>query len=274
MSLVLSSIIEGWMRRSIRTTHHQPTGHSSTSFARMQSTYPNRPWKLCSISKTPVEHTLSRDKPLDRKRFVKMDNPLDQTTLTTISLLESRLLRIEHVLHGHAASHPAGQAESAIQRIQNLEKRFSMLISRIRVYGELLKIYKSTPDLFHAPDASEPPSQLSVDAIRSIVLASAPAIPATLSCLTAIQDSPVPDPAESASLIGLTERMKAIEATQLAQAAEMAELRQRSEAVMLAWYERGVLANSQSLADLEGKAQDVERTIRRREVALEGEKRI
>lgn len=143
MSLVLSSIIEGWMRRSTRTTHHQPTDHSSTSFARMQSTYPIRPWKLCSISKTPVEHTLSRDKPLDRKRFVKMDNPLDQTTLTTISLLESRLLRIEHVLHGHAASHPAGQAESAIQRIQNLEKRFSMLISRIRVYGELLKICKS-----------------------------------------------------------------------------------------------------------------------------------
>jgi len=68
--------------------------------------------------------------------------------------------------------------------------------------------------------------------------------------------------------------MKAIETTQLAQAAELAELRQRSEAVMLAWYERGVLANSQSLADLESRAQDVEKTVRRREVALEEGNRI
>ncbi|KAG5977559.1 hypothetical protein E4U55_006672 [Claviceps digitariae] len=203
-----------------------------------------------------------------------MDNPLDQTTLATISLLESRLLRIEHVLHGHTASHPPEHADSALQRIKHLEKRFSIIISHIRVYGELLKIYKSTPDLFHAPNASEPPSQLSIDAIRSIVLASASTFPATLSCLTAIQDSPIPDPSESASLISLMERMKAIETTQLAQAAELAELRRRSEAVMLAWYERGVLANSQSLADLESRAQGVERTVRRREVALEEGKRM
>ncbi|KAG5931712.1 hypothetical protein E4U53_001649 [Claviceps sorghi] len=203
-----------------------------------------------------------------------MDNPLDQTTLATISLLESRLLRIEHVLHGHTPSHPPGQADSATQRMKHLEKRFSMLISRIRVYAELLKIYKSNPDFFHAPNASEPPSQLSMHAIQSIVLASASAFPATLSCLTAIQDSPIPDPSESASLIGLTKRMKAIETTQLAQAAELAELRKRSEAVMLAWYERGVLASSHSLADLESRAQGVETTVRRRELALEEGKRI
>ncbi|KAG5926773.1 hypothetical protein E4U42_002967 [Claviceps africana] len=203
-----------------------------------------------------------------------MDNPLDQTTLATISLLESRLLRIEHVLHGHTPPHQPAQADSAIQRMKHLEKRFSMLISRIRVYAELVKIYKSNPDLFHAPDASEPPSQLSMQAVQSIVLASASAFPATLSCLTAIQDSPIPDPSESASLIGLTKRMKAIEVTQLAQAAELAELRQRSEAVMLAWYERGVLASSQSLADLETRAQGVERTVRRQELALEEGERI
>jgi len=75
-----------------------------------------------------------------------MDNPLDQTTLSTISLLESRLLRIEHVLHGHTtASHPPEQADSALQRIRQLEKRFSIIITHIRVYGELLKICKSKP---------------------------------------------------------------------------------------------------------------------------------
>ncbi|KAG6040820.1 hypothetical protein E4U41_006991 [Claviceps citrina] len=239
-----------------------------------------------------------------------MDNPLDQTTLATISLLEARLLRIEHVLYGQTApSHPAGPADSAILRMKHLERRFSMMISHIRVYGELLKICeslplilllareehsrqklrthslakrtvltaaadKSNPDLFHAPNASAPPSQLSIHAIQSIVLASASAFPATVSCLTAIQDSPIPDPAESASLITLAERMKAMEVTQLAQAAEVAELRQRSEAAMRAWYEQGVLANSQSLADMESRAQGVERSIRRREVALAVERRI
>ncbi|GAB0135910.1 geranylgeranyl diphosphate synthase [Epichloe bromicola] len=203
-----------------------------------------------------------------------MDNPLDQTTLATISLLELRLLRIEHVLHGQTVFHPAAQPDSAMQRLRNLERRFSMMASRIRVYGELLKIYISNPDLFRAPNASEPPSQLSMDAIQSIVLASASAFPAILSALTAIQDSPISDPSESASLISLTERMKAIETTQLAQSSEVAELRQRSEAVMLAWYELGILANSQSLADIESRAQGVERKVRRREVALEEEKQI
>ncbi|KAM3461650.1 hypothetical protein MY5147_009909, partial [Beauveria neobassiana] len=69
-----------------------------------------------------------------------MDNPLDQTTLSTISLLESRLLRIEHLLYGSSAPTPPAQHESALQKLANLEKRFSMLTSRIRVYGDLLKI--------------------------------------------------------------------------------------------------------------------------------------
>ncbi|KAM3438040.1 hypothetical protein MY4824_003487, partial [Beauveria thailandica] len=69
-----------------------------------------------------------------------MDNPLDQTTLSTISLLESRLLRIEHLLYGSSAPTPPPQHESALQKLSNLEKRFSMLTSRIRVYGDLLKI--------------------------------------------------------------------------------------------------------------------------------------
>lgn len=67
-----------------------------------------------------------------------MENPLDQTTLSTISLLESRLLRIEHLLYG--SSTPPPQHGSALRQMAELEKRFSILTSRIRVYGELLKI--------------------------------------------------------------------------------------------------------------------------------------
>lgn len=72
-----------------------------------------------------------------------MEDSLDQTSLSTISLLESRLLRIEHLLRGSSSpSTNAPEDASALQRMGDLEKRFSMLISRIRVYGELLKICK------------------------------------------------------------------------------------------------------------------------------------
>ena len=78
-----------------------------------------------------------------------MDNPLDQTTLSTIALLETRLLRIEHLLYGPPASHPPPQHGSAVRRMGELERRFSTMLSHVRVYGELLKI--CTRSLFHVP---------------------------------------------------------------------------------------------------------------------------
>ncbi|KAH8170011.1 dynactin subunit p22 domain-containing protein [Sarocladium implicatum] len=203
-----------------------------------------------------------------------MDESIDQTTLSTLSLLESRLNRIEHVLHGQAISQSSLQGDSASRRLADLERHFTLVTSRIRVYGELLKIYKKQPDLFDESPSSEPPSQLDFDALRAIVMASASSFPATLSALTAIKDTPIPDPGESANLVALTERMRAIEATQMSQAAEVAELRGRSEVVMRTWYERGVLANSQALADIESRVERAERTVRRSEKRLELENEI
>ncbi|OAA35207.1 nuclear distribution protein [Beauveria brongniartii RCEF 3172] len=176
-----------------------------------------------------------------------MDNPLDQTTLSTISLLESRLLRIEHLLYGSSAPTPPPQHESALQKLVHLEKRFSMLTSRIRVYGDLLKIYKASPDFFQAPDATEPPSQLPADSVRAIVLSAAPSFPATVSALTAVQDAPVPDPAESAG---------------------------RGEAALRAWYEGGLLPASAATASAEARVGRVERRVRQMERARELENEI
>lgn len=122
---------------------------------------------------------------------------------------------------------------------------------------------RAHPDFFHSPDPSEAPTQLTNDAILSIVLSAASTYPATLSALTAIKDSQIPDPAESAALLAQAERMTAIEATQLAQAAEIAELRTRSEAVLRSWYESSILSNSQLLADVEGRVEKIERQVKR-----------
>lgn len=78
---------------------------------------------------------------------VEMDDPLDKTTLATISLLESRLLRIEHLLYGTTASPFSSQTQhdAALGKMDALERRFSRMISQIRVYAELLKICQLSP---------------------------------------------------------------------------------------------------------------------------------
>lgn len=189
---------------------------------------------------------------------------MDDTTLSTISLLEARLLRIEHLLYGNLAPQ---STVSAIRGLQDLEHRFSKLLQHIRVYGELLKLYKSNPTLFQAPPASQPPPELSLEALRAIILSAASSYPATASALTAISDTPIPDPSHSASLASLLPRMKGIEATQLAQTAEIAELRARSEAVVRQWYKHDIMGYSDFVASVEDRIERVERAVRRNEKA-------
>ncbi|KAJ2986103.1 hypothetical protein NUW58_g5190 [Xylaria curta] len=195
-----------------------------------------------------------------------MESAIDDTTLSTISLLEGRLLRIEHLLYGNSTTQAT---TSALRGIQDLEHRFSKLLQHIRVYGELLKLYQSNPTLFQPPPPSQPPPELSLEALRAIVLSAASSYPATASALTAISDTPIPDPAHSAGLAALLTRMKGIEATQLAQTTEIAELRTRSEAAVRQWYKQDVMGYSDFVAGVEGRIEWIERTVRRAEKTKE-----
>ena len=232
-----------------------------------------------------------------------MDDTLDQTTIGTISLLEARLLRIEHILYGQTPPPADPPAESATASLAELEHRFAQLLRRSRVYGEILKICmspfnpppaappfprdpsaannlrslhtrsplmldKSHPTLFQSPTTStppaDPPTQLSPDAVRATVLSYATAFPSTASALTAATaDTPIPDARQSAALAALAPRMRAVEEAQWAQGREMAELRARSERAVRAWYEGGVLRCGVQLADVEGRLERVERGVRR-----------
>lgn len=229
------------------------------------------------------------------------DHTLDQTSLATVSLLEARLLRIEHILYGPSAPPTEPPAESATTSLAELERRFSQLLRHFRVYAEILKICTSTstipasrirtdtsnpiapdqaqPTLFQSPSSpslTAPPSsatpdapptiptQLPPEAVRATVLAYASSFPSTASALTAATtDTPIPDAQQSAALAALAPRMRAVEALQRAQAVELGALRQRSEHVLRAWYEGGVLRYGDALADLEGRLEKVERGVRR-----------
>ncbi|KAK3290254.1 uncharacterized protein B0H64DRAFT_332490 [Chaetomium fimeti] len=210
-----------------------------------------------------------------------MDNTLDETTLTTISLLEGRMRRIEHILYGSTTPPTEPPQESATASLAELERRFNQLLHHFRVYAEILKIYKSHPTLFQPPSLTTtttttnptgttttttplPPTQLPPEAVRATVLAYATAFPTIASSLTAATaDTPIPDTKQSAALAALGPRMRGAAALQHAQAAEVSALRARSEAAVRAWYEGGVLKYGEALAGVEGRLEGVERGVRR-----------
>ncbi|PSR87244.1 hypothetical protein BD289DRAFT_367346 [Coniella lustricola] len=202
------------------------------------------------------------------------DSSLDKTAISTIGLLEARLLRIEQLLYG-TTSQPTPQppAESVSGSLAGLERRFANIVTRFRVYGDILKLYRSHPAFFSpAPDPAQPPSQLDTSALRATVLSFASSFPSTVSALTAATaDTPIPDPALSAELVNLLPKMKGIEATQLAQEAEIAELRARSENVVGTWYEQRVVGYGAFVAEVEGKIERIERDVRRVEAAKQRE---
>ncbi|AEO64851.1 uncharacterized protein THITE_133565 [Thermothielavioides terrestris NRRL 8126] len=206
-----------------------------------------------------------------------MDHSLDQTTLATISLLEARLLRIEHILYGPSTPPTEPPAESATTSLAELEHRFNQLLRHF---------HKSHPTLFQSPSnppsiattptpAATIPTQLPPEAVRATVLAYASAFPTTASALTAATtDTPVPDAQQSAALAALGPRLRAVAALQRAQSAEMAALRRRSERALRAWYEGGVLRYGDVLADVEGRFEKVERAVRRAARAREEEGKV
>lgn len=72
-----------------------------------------------------------------------MENSLDVTTITTLQLLESRLLHLEQMVYGISPTDPPTSNEVSVARqLENLERRFRALLSRVRVYNDIHKIRK------------------------------------------------------------------------------------------------------------------------------------
>lgn len=103
----------------------------------------------------------------------------------------------------------------------------------------------------------------------AIVLASASLYHSTTSRLTSISDVPVPPAESSAALITLQPRIAKVGLEREAQAREIAELRQRTAAVLERWYEVAVLGGGECWAEWEERVQQAERTIRRAEMIRE-----
>jgi hypothetical protein len=107
------------------------------------------------------------------------------------------------------------------------------------------------------------PTTLDPETLLSIVLASASAYPSTASRLISILDVPIPPAEASTQLINLQPRIAKLEAIQAAQSSDIAELRERSAAVIQRWYTQDILKVGDNWANLEGRVEQAEQTIRR-----------
>ncbi|PMD63310.1 uncharacterized protein K444DRAFT_641561 [Hyaloscypha bicolor E] len=197
-----------------------------------------------------------------------MENTFDKTAVETIDLLEARLRRIEYAVCGQVnESTLSGNKTSAARRLAALEYSLHQLASKSRVVQELLRLHSRHPDLFQSLSSNDLPTTLDAESLLSIIMASASTYPATASRLTSILDVPVPPAELSAQLIDLQPRIAKVEALQAAQNADIAQLRERSAAVIQRWYTVDILRAGESWAELEGRVEQVEQKVRRTALA-------
>ncbi|KUJ09865.1 uncharacterized protein LY89DRAFT_628198, partial [Mollisia scopiformis] len=193
-----------------------------------------------------------------------MDGTFDKTAMDTIDLLEARLRRIEFAVCGKAGEDSAADGKPPIaQRLASLERALHQLASKSRVIQDLLRIHSRYPDLFQSLNADNLPTILDTESLRAIIMASASSYPATASRLTSIVDVPIPSTELSTQLIELQPRIAKAENVQAAQSSDIAELRERSAALIQRWYTMDVLRAGDSWADLEGRVGQVEQQLRR-----------
>ncbi|KAH8816875.1 hypothetical protein F5884DRAFT_237753 [Xylogone sp. PMI_703] len=198
-----------------------------------------------------------------------MSKQSNGTAIETIDLLNARLKRIEYVVYGNVDSEKRdGTDASVYERLSNVEHVLHQLSSKPKGIQELLRFYSRYPDLFQSVEpTNELPTTLDTPEITAIVLASASLYPTTASRLTSIVDTPIPEAELSTQLISLQPRIAKLEAIQAAQNSDLAELRQRTAALIQRWYAVDVLGAGDNWAELEERVEKVEQGVRRAELA-------
>lgn len=198
-----------------------------------------------------------------------------ETVSDTLSMLEQRLQRIDYAINGDSPQSHDDQpkpAASAAARLRHLERTLKALSTKSHAVADVLQIHKQYPELFHPADEKAVPSTLHPAALAQLVLAHESLYKTTSAQLQTLQDnSTIPESAPLVKLIGLEPRLERIEAKQIEQAREFAELRLRSTRLLENWYKVGVLDMGEKWTDWEERLRDCEILVRRREAAKKRE---
>jgi hypothetical protein len=124
------------------------------------------------------------------------------------------------------------------------------------------------PELFHNSDPEEP-STFDTATKLSIVLAAASSFPQTASRLTSIHDTPIPPAKSSAQIIETQNRATLVEKLQDSNLREIADLKERSAAVLQHWYTVDILRTGECWADLEARVEQLGQGVRQAELKMQ-----
>ncbi|KAK5944811.1 hypothetical protein PMZ80_002012 [Knufia obscura] len=219
------------------------------------------------------------------------DEPLNPTltALSTLSLLNLRLSRLEYLLTGK--SDPHSQAHNETDRtttadkdtttptiptqLRTLESRLTHLKRLDGLPGSLVRMIDSLrreyPELFPSTSNSAhtsshdltptPKHDLSHHATE--VLSHSTLYTSTSSHLQTLQTLRIPPASQSANLLNAAPRLQQLRKRQEEVDSEIAELKGRSANVLEWWVKTGVVGMGELWEDWEGRVRDVEREVRR-----------
>jgi hypothetical protein len=199
-----------------------------------------------------------------------------ETAVDTLALLEERIRRIDYLLNGDNAAHEdeALNNASATARLRHLEHRLASLVARSPPAADILTLQRAHPAVFNPSQATTAPA-LPAGQLAQLLLAHTPLFTTTAANLTQLQSqSSIPDPQPFIKVLQLQERIEKARQTQVGQAKEFAELRQRSANLVEMWYEVGVLGMGENWAEWEERVREVEIWVRRAEAGRRREEGV
>lgn len=221
----------------------------------------------------------------DKLPHTLQDDPPDATltALSTLSLLNLRLSRLEFLLTGSSSSQDAdsqpptrqgapharqsvlSQIHTLSNRLDNIKRLDGLPGSLVRMVDTLRREY---PEIFNLPSnasTSEPTSTKVLSRHADEVLAHATLYTSTSSRLQTLETLRIPPAAHTANLIQQGPRAKALAARQEKLDAEVDELKERSVKAVTWWQENEIDGMNELWDDWQDRIKACERTIRREE---------
>lgn len=130
------------------------------------------------------------------------------------------------------------------------------------------------PDLFQNSNDGEVPSLLDTPTKSAVILSQAAAYPLTASSLTSILDTPIPAAELSAKVIATRPQVSDVAEMQKSQMDTIAQLKDRTAAVLKRWYTVDVLQSGDYWAEVETRVDTAELSVRRAELVRKEEDAI
>lgn len=216
---------------------------------------------------------------------VLQDDPPDAalTALSTLSLLNLRLSRLEFLLTGASSSQDAdlqpparqdtaqarhsvlSQIQTLSTRLDNLKRLDGLPGSLVRMVDTLRREYPEIFNLTFTPPVSEPTNTKDLSRQADEVLAHATLYTSTSSRLQTLQTLRIPSAAHTANLIDQGPRVKALAERQDRLDAQVDELKERSVKAITWWKENEIDGMNELWDDWQERVKACERTIRREE---------